>query len=59
MRKDGIIEKIKASEWISNIVAVKKESGAILVCVDLCKVDKAVIVHGHPIPHIDDMLIQF
>ena len=44
MEQQGIIEKVDASEWVSNVVVTrKKESNKVRLCVDLRQVNKAVI----------------
>ena len=53
---NGVIEEIESSQWVSNIVVVKKKNGKIRKCVDLRQSNRAVIFDSHPIPHIDDLL---
>ena len=45
-----IIEEVDSSPWISNLVVVRKKSGAIRLCVDLRRVNQAVIPGKHPLP---------
>ena len=55
----GIIEKIDSSPWISNMVVVRKKSGAIRLCVDLRAVNQAVIPGKHPLPTVEDITAEF
>ena len=52
----GIIESVSASEWVSPLVVGRKRNGDLRLCVDLRKVNRAVITDGYPLPHIEDML---
>lgn len=54
--KEGIIEKIDASPWVSPIVVIQKKSGGIRMCVDLREPNKAVVTDSYPLPHIDELL---
>ena len=51
-----IIERVEASEWISNLVIVQKTDGRLRICVDLRSANQAVIVDGYPIPRIEELL---
>uniref|UniRef100_A0A3B3T9U7 Gypsy retrotransposon integrase-like protein 1 n=1 Tax=Paramormyrops kingsleyae TaxID=1676925 RepID=A0A3B3T9U7_9TELE len=55
---EGIIEKIDSSVWVSPLVAIKKKSGAVRLCVDLQEPNKAVVIDGHPLPHIDEVFTE-
>ncbi|PAA56643.1 hypothetical protein BOX15_Mlig004385g26 [Macrostomum lignano] len=56
MEQQGIIEKVDASEWVSNVVVTrKKESNKVRLCVDLRQVNKAVIADRYPVPSIEDL----
>ena len=55
--KEGIIEKVDASPWISNVVVVQKQgTDRIRLCVDLRNPNKAVVQDAHPIPRIEEMI---
>lgn len=54
--KEGIIEKIDASPWVSPIVVIQKKSGGIRMCVDLREPNKAVVTDSYPLPHINELL---
>ena len=58
LEKQGIIERIDASEWVSPIVVAWKKSGDVRICVDLRKVNKAVIPDKYPLPKIDEILSE-
>ena len=51
-----VIERIDSSEWVSPLVVVWKKSGKIRLCVDLRKVNKALVVDKFPLPNIDEIL---
>lgn len=52
----GIIECIDSSAWVSLIVITHKKWGQIIVCIDLHKPNKAVIVDAFPLPPMDKLL---
>ena len=57
LEKQGIIEKVTGSSpWISPIVVTRKRNGKIRMCIDLKRVNEAVIANGHPLPHMQEML---
>ena len=56
LERDGIIESVDASEWVSPLVVGKKRNGDLRLCVDLRKVNQAVVTDGYPLPHMEDML---
>ncbi len=51
-----IIEHIDASEWVSPLVVVYKNSGWVRLCMDLREGNKAVIVDKYPLPNIQELL---
>lgn len=55
MEKEGIIERIDSSPWVSPILAIKKKSGQLRLCTDLREVNKAVVIDSHPLPHIEEV----
>lgn len=55
----GIIEPVDASPWISNLVVVRKKSGALRVCVDLRAVNRAVIPDRDLLPTSEELTAQF
>ncbi|XP_043219275.1 uncharacterized protein K02A2.6-like [Amphibalanus amphitrite] len=56
LEAQGVIEKVSASPWISPLVVGRKRDGAIRLCVDMRRVNQAVITDGHPLPRIEDVL---
>ncbi len=55
----GVIEPVNAAPWISNLFIVRKKSGGIRVCVDLCSVNKAVIPDKYPLPTAEELTTHF
>ena len=55
----GIIERVEASPWVSNVVIARKKSGEIRLCVDLRQANKAVVPDKFPIPTIEELAAQF
>ena len=58
LEKDGAIEPINSSEWISPLVVAWKKSGKIRLCVDLREVNKAIIPDKFPLPTVDELLSE-
>ncbi|KAL7861715.1 hypothetical protein SRHO_G00131560 [Serrasalmus rhombeus] len=58
LEKEGIIEKVDSSEWVSPIVVIQKKSGGIRLCVDLREPNKAVVIDSHPLPHIEEVFTE-
>ncbi|KAI4894806.1 hypothetical protein NFI96_001731 [Prochilodus magdalenae] len=54
--KEGIIERVDASPWVSPIVVTQKKNGGIRMCVDFREPNKAIVVDCYPLPHIDELL---
>ena len=55
MQDMGIIEKIGASAWISNLVNVKKADKSLCLCLDLTNVNKAMIPEFYPLPTLKEL----
>ena len=55
MEASGVIERIDASPWMWNVVAVKKKDGSLRLCVNLTGVNKALILNRYPLPTIDEL----
>lgn len=58
MLKEGIIERIDASPWISPIAVTTKKGGRIRLCTDLREPNKAIVADSHPLPHIEELLSE-
>lgn len=56
LAQHGIIEKIDASKWVSNLVVVQKPDERIRLCVDLREANKSVITDAYPLPRIEELL---
>lgn len=51
-----IIEKVdQPSAWVSPIVPVLKDNGEIRLCVDMRRVNKAVLRETHPLPIVEEL----
>ncbi|PIK55537.1 hypothetical protein BSL78_07542 [Apostichopus japonicus] len=56
---EGVIEPVReASEWVSPVVVAWKKDGGIRICVDLRKVNEAVVIEKYPLPNIDELLSE-
>ncbi|PKI52181.1 hypothetical protein CRG98_027424, partial [Punica granatum] len=49
----GFLEVCNYSEWVANIVPMKKKDGKVRVCVDYRDLNKASPKDNFPLPHID------
>ena len=58
LEAQGIIERVDGHEspWLSSIVAVRKKTGKLRVCLDLTECNQAVVANGHPIPDMQEMV---
>lgn len=54
----GVIERVDASPWVSNIVVTQKKTGSIRMCADLREPNKALVVDSHPLPHMEELLTK-
>jgi hypothetical protein len=55
LEAEGVIERIDASPWMSNIVTAKKRDGSPRLCVNLSEVNKALIPERYPLPTMDEL----
>ncbi|XP_055527914.1 uncharacterized protein K02A2.6-like [Wyeomyia smithii] len=54
-----VIEKVKGpSPWVSPLVPVLKQSGDIRLCVDMRRANQAVLRETHPLPVIEELLVD-
>jgi hypothetical protein len=58
MIKLDLIEKIDASQWVSNVVPIRKKDKKLRVCIDLTNVNKAIIPDTYPLPTQDELTSQ-
>ena len=56
--KAGIIFPVKYSEWVSNLVPIRKAIGHIRLCVDFHAVKRAIMIGYSPFPNIEMILQQ-
>jgi ribonuclease HI len=56
--KAGIIFPVKYSEWVSNLVPVRKTTGQIRLCVDFRALNRASIKDHFPLPNMEMILQQ-
>ena len=57
MERREVIAKVTTStEWISSMVAVRKPSGKLRICIDPKDLNKALLRPYYPIPTIDEIL---
>ena len=57
LEEQHIIERLNdPTSWVSPLVLITKKSGAIHVCVDMNRANKAITHERHPTPTIDDLI---
>ena len=56
LEREGVIERVEASEWVSPLVVGRKRDGSVRLCVDMRQVNRAVVTDGYPLPRIEDVL---
>ena len=54
--KAGIIVPIRFSDWISNLVPIRKKSGEIRLCIDFRNLNKVCLKDNYPLPKMDHIL---
>jgi hypothetical protein len=52
----GIIEPIRYSSWVSNLVIVRKKTGEIRICVDFRNLNQASLKDNYPLPNMEYLL---
>ena len=52
----GIIVPIRYSEWVSNLVSIRKKTGEIRLCIDFRDLNKASLKDKYPLPKMDHIL---
>lgn len=53
-----IIFPVKYSEWVANLVPVRKKNSDIILCVDFHALNKASVKDNFPLPNIELILQQ-
>lgn len=48
-----IIAPLRFSDWVANLVLVKKKSGEIRLCVDFLNLNKCSLKENYPLPNMD------
>ena len=56
MYEAGIIVPIIYSEWVSNLVSVRKKTWEIRLCIDFRDLNKASLKDNYPLPKMDHIL---
>ena len=56
LKRVGAIKEVFYSEWLANIVVVKKKNGKWWVCVDFTDINKACPKDPFPLPRIDQLV---
>ena len=51
-----IIVPIRFSNWLENLVPVRKKSGEIRICIDFRNLNKASLKDNYPLPKMDQIL---
>ncbi|XP_062537778.1 uncharacterized protein K02A2.6-like [Armigeres subalbatus] len=58
LKRDIIEKKIGPASWVSPLVVVGKANGEPRLCLDLRRVNEAVVRERHPMPIVDDYLAR-
>ena len=56
MYEAGIIVPIRYSEWVSNLVSIRKKTRDIRLCIDFRDLNKASLKYNYPLPKMDHIL---
>jgi len=56
MSDSQITLPLRYSNWIANLVPVRKKNGEIRLCVDLRNLNKASLKDNYPLPKMDQLL---
>ena len=58
MYEAGIIAPIRFSEWVSNLVPTRKNTGEIRLCIDFRNLNKVSLKDNYPLPKMDHILLR-
>ena len=56
MYEAGIIVPVRFSDWVSNLVAVRKKTGEIRLCFDFRNLNRASLKDNYPLPKMEHIL---
>jgi hypothetical protein len=56
MVEAGIIDPIRYSSWVSNLVIVRKKTGEITICIDFINLNQASLKDSYPLPNMEYLL---
>ena len=56
MYEAGIIVLVRFSDWVSNLVAVRKKTGEIRLCIDFRNLNRASLKDNYPLPRMEHIL---
>ena len=54
--KNGMIREVQYSDWLANVIVVRKKNSKWRVCIDFSDLNKACPKDPFPLPHIDQMV---
>ena len=52
----GIIVPVRFSDWVSNLVAVRKKTGEIRLCINFKNLNRASLKDNYPLPRMEHIL---
>ena len=59
MQRLGVIESVETpTQWCAVMVVIPKTNGRVRICVDLTKLNEDVYREHHPLPAVDQILVQ-
>ena len=56
MYEAGIIVSVRFSDWVSNLVAVRKKTGEIRLCIDFKNLNRASLKDNYPLPKMEHLI---
>jgi ribonuclease HI len=58
MEASGVIYHVRYSQWVSNLVPVRKKTGDIRLCVDFRHLNRVSLKDNYPVPPMEEILQQ-
>ena len=52
----GIIVPVRFFDWVSNLAAVRKKTGEIILCIDFRNLNRASLKDNYPLPRMEHIL---